>query len=198
MGHRTKQAIDTEEEEISICDAGIVKNVSVECMLRDSRRSDLIIVFDMNHYLNDEYFDYMPILQSAEHAWRDGLPFPPINVKELVNSPPKEFLVFESDSDDCPTVLWFTLCNKSFKNLKNYKPKRPFDASKNDGRPFNDFPVFSKDGNYSTYKFNNTGLQFDQLHQLMYHNVTSHIEDIKKHIAQAVERRKMRLQNGNA
>jgi len=38
---------------------GILKNVSLECVLRPERRSDLIIVFDMNSYQSDEVFDYM-------------------------------------------------------------------------------------------------------------------------------------------
>lgn len=36
---------------------------------------------------------------------------------------PKELLVFPSHGPNCPTILWFTLCNKKFRNLKDYVPK---------------------------------------------------------------------------
>nr|CAB3264922.1 cytosolic phospholipase A2 [Phallusia mammillata] len=173
LGPRYQKDVDRENEHFSVCDAGIVQNVNVEPFLKTSRFSDLIIVFDMNGYKSDEDFDYMPIIQSAVHASRNGLPFPPIQVKRLVHEAPAEFLVFEGSIDDCPTILWFTLCNKNFKEIKDYEPKIPFDETMNDGRPFNDFPVYSSGTNFGTIQFEYSELHFQQLHELMYHNVTS-------------------------
>lgn len=61
------------------------------------------------------------MLAAAAHATKAGLKFPDINLEDL--SEPKEFLAFEGDETGTPTVLWFTLCNRNFKKLKNYKPR---------------------------------------------------------------------------
>ena len=64
-----------------------------------------------------------PLLAAAAHSWQCGLKFPKIDVEKIEKGEPKELHVFPSDEDDCPTVLWFTLSNKNFKSLENYKQK---------------------------------------------------------------------------
>jgi len=44
------------------------------------------------------------------------------------------------------------------------------------GRSFNDFPVYDPGNRYSTFKFVYTEEEFDRLRDLMYYNVTSHID----------------------
>ena len=34
---------------------------------------------------------------------------------------PEPLIVYESTTDDMPTVLWFTLCNREFKNDPDYQ-----------------------------------------------------------------------------
>lgn len=65
-----------------------------------------------------------PVYTCATHAWSHKLKFPYVDFKKIASSPPKELLIFEDTNDaDCPTVLWFTLCNAKFRNASNYKPR---------------------------------------------------------------------------
>ena len=43
-------------------------------------------------------------------------------------------------------------------------------------KKFNDFTVFGKDTTYDTFSFQYEKYHFDQLKELMYHNVSTHIE----------------------
>ena len=43
-------------------------------------------------------------------------------------------------------------------------------------RAFNDFSVFGENSEYGTFRFKYDDYRFDQLRELMYHNVSSHIE----------------------
>nr|XP_026689444.1 cytosolic phospholipase A2-like [Ciona intestinalis] len=183
--------ISTSETTISLCDAGILKNVCTEPVIRPQRFSDLVLVIDCSSNDSDSSFDYMSLLQSAEHAKAQGIKFPPIDFKKIANSPPKEFQVFESNEDDCPTVLWFTLCNKGFRNLKDYQPRST--ATPPDDKPFNDFPVFDEGNSYKTHYFSYTDYHFDQLRELMYHNVMSNIEEVKVQLRNAIAKKKRRL-----
>ncbi|CAK8684780.1 unnamed protein product [Clavelina lepadiformis] len=183
--------MSVKKKTISIVDAGILFNTPTSIVLRPQRCLDLMIVMDFTAYESDDTFNYSTILCAAAHAWRAGLHFPPVDFEELTNLPPKEFLIFPSDHDDCPTVLWFTLSNKAFKNLNNYTPRsneRPSDGSK-----FNDFPVLSDGSAYSTFKFQYNKLDFDRLRELMYHNVTSHKEEIHAALQEAIERKRRRI-----
>ena len=49
-----------------------------------------------------------------------------------------------------------------------------FTADQN--RPFNNFEVFGEKSHYSTFRFHYENYHFDQLRELMYYNVSSHIE----------------------
>ena len=51
-----------------------------------------------------------------------------------------------------------------------------FDFSGDEEKPFNDFTVYGKDTNYSTFAFQYSHYHFDQLRELMYYNVTQHID----------------------
>ena len=53
---------------------------------------------------------------------------------------------------------------------------RFFMLSESQHQPFNKFHVFGKDSEYSTFQFGYDSYKFDQLRELMYHNVTIHIE----------------------
>ncbi|XP_076809591.1 cytosolic phospholipase A2-like [Clavelina lepadiformis] len=187
---KMKRQMSTRKNVISVIDAGLLFNVPTSVALRPQRMCDLLIVMDLSGYESDEKFSYSSILHGAAHAWRSGLHYPPVNFEKITNLPPKEFLIFPSDDDDCPTILWFTLCNKTFKNLKDYTPRskeRPKDDKK-----FNDFPVFVDGSPYSTFNFQYSGLEFDRLRELMYYNVTSHIDEIKVALEDAVARKTRR------
>ena len=58
---------------------------------------------------------FQPLILAAAHAHQSGLKFPKIDLEAIKNQTPKEFLFLPSDDDNCPSVLWFTLCNKKFK-----------------------------------------------------------------------------------
>ncbi|CAK8682001.1 unnamed protein product [Clavelina lepadiformis] len=194
FGIRKAKPMSTEDEIISIVDAGVLKNVCVEAVMRPQRTSDLVLVMDFNEYDSDSFFDYMPLLEAAKQSWQQGIRFPPVDFKTVVNLPPKELLVFESTDDECPTVMWFTLCNKKFRSLKDYKPPRG-DVRKHEA--FNDFSVFDKGSAYKTFHLHYNKYQFDRLHSLMYYNVSSNIEEIKVQIAKAVARKERRLSKLN-
>ncbi|CAK8682180.1 unnamed protein product [Clavelina lepadiformis] len=188
---KATMSMSTKKNTLSFVDAGILFNTPTSVVLRPQRCPDLMIVMDFTAYESDDAFDYSTVMSAAAHAWRAGLHFPQMDFEKITNLPPKEFLIFPSDDDDCPTILWFTLCNKTFKNLKDYTPRskeRPKDGSK-----FNDFPVLNEGSAYSTFTFQYDKLDFDRLRELMYFNVTSHIEEIKKTIEEAVVRRRRRL-----
>uniref|UniRef100_H2Z901 PLA2c domain-containing protein n=1 Tax=Ciona savignyi TaxID=51511 RepID=H2Z901_CIOSA len=184
--------ISTTDTVIALCDAGILKNVATEPVTRPQRFSELVIVVDFSKHESDSKFNYSHIVQTADHAKAQGIKFPPIDFKKLLNSPPKELLVFESHDDDCPTVLWFTLCTKEFRNLEDYKPRSSVKPP--DDKAFTDFSVFGSGTSYGTLNFSYTDYQFDQLRELMHFNVTSNIEVVKTHLAKAVEKKKRRLQ----
>ncbi|XP_076809592.1 cytosolic phospholipase A2-like [Clavelina lepadiformis] len=188
---KMQKQMSTKKDTISFIDAGLLFNVPTSVALRPQRGCDLVIVMDFTGNESDDKFSYSSILHGAAHAWRSGLRWPPVNFEKITNLPPKEFLIFPSDDDDCPTILWFTLCNKTFKNLKDYTP-RSKERPKDDGK-FNDFPVFVDGSPYSTFNFQYSGLEFDRLRELMYYNVTSHIDEIKAALEEAVLRKARRL-----
>nr|XP_002125337.3 cytosolic phospholipase A2 [Ciona intestinalis] len=185
--------ICTDNDVIDICDAGIVQNVCTNAVMDDRRTPDLVLVMDFNAYESDEEFDYMPLLLAWARSGIDGVRFPPVNSEALATKEPQELLIFESDGDDCPTVMWFTLCNKEFRKLRNYEPKSTQDPP--DSRWFNDFPVFGEGTSFKTINFSNTPYQFDQLRELMYYNVSKNIDKIKDQIVKAIKRKTRRLAN---
>ncbi|CAK8695640.1 unnamed protein product [Clavelina lepadiformis] len=179
---------------LSFIDAGIQKNVPTDTTLRPQRTTDLLIVFDFNGYDSDENFNYSPLLSGALHAWRSGIKFPQVDFEKIKNSTPEEFLVFPGDDNGSPTILWFTLCNKKFKDLNDYVPRSKEPAPENsEGKKFNDFPVHSEGSNYSTFNLNYNRYNFDQLRELMYYNVSSHVNEIRSELVNAVKRKQRRV-----
>ena len=47
-----------------------------------------------------------------------GLEFPEIKDQDIKSRKAKDFILLPSDKPNCPTVLWFTLSNKAFKEKK--------------------------------------------------------------------------------
>ncbi|XP_078481999.1 cytosolic phospholipase A2-like [Ciona intestinalis] len=193
LGKKKKKKMSTRKASISIVDAGILKNVPTESVLRPQRNTDLLLVLDFSENETDGCFHYRALLQAATHAITQGIKFPPIDLKKIANSPPKEFQVFESNEDDCPTVLWFTLCNKGFRNLKDYQPRSTATPPKEDGTKFNDFSVFGDNSKYSTFTMKYSNYDFDRLRELMYFNVMSNVEEIKSQIGAAVQRKRRKI-----
>ncbi|CAK8685039.1 unnamed protein product [Clavelina lepadiformis] len=188
-----KKTIPIHKKTISVADAGIWKNVPTDIVLRPQRTSDLLIVMDFTAYESDSNFNYNPLLAASTHALQTGLKFPYIDFEEVANLPPKEFRIFPSREYDCPTVIWFTLCNKKFKSLSDYKP-RSTEKPRGENKKFNDFPVHDKGTNYGTLNFQYENYHFDQLRELMYYNVSSHIEEIKMELVNAIKRKRQRLE----
>ena len=51
--------------------------------------------------------------------------FPEISIEKILEDPFREVYVFEDPNDStCPVVVWYTLYNVGFRNLKN-PPRRP-------------------------------------------------------------------------
>lgn len=73
--------------------------------------------------MSEIYNLLQPLIAAATQAWQSGLEFPTIDFEKISNMPPTEFLLLPSDGPNCPTVLWFTLCNKKFREEKNYVPR---------------------------------------------------------------------------
>uniref|UniRef100_H2Y9S3 PLA2c domain-containing protein n=1 Tax=Ciona savignyi TaxID=51511 RepID=H2Y9S3_CIOSA len=178
---------------ISVVDAGVLCNVPTDVMLRPQRATDVLIVTDFSGSPSDDKMDYSQIMVAAVQAWQNGMKFPSINFQKMVNLPPKECIVLEDVNDDeCPIVIWFTLCNKTFRNLKNFKPRNSTEPIP-DGETFNDFNVFTKETAYSTFDFDYTALEFDRLNEMMYHTITSHLSTIKDVLKRATEKKRKRL-----
>lgn len=63
------------------------------------------------------YTQLFATVQSQVHD--HGIKFPKISIDKVLEDPFREFYLFEDvDDPDCPIVLWFTLANKKFRELK--------------------------------------------------------------------------------
>jgi len=61
-------------------------------------------------------------------------------------------------------------------NLTAFLKTWMFGTDFSSGSSFNDFPVFDPGNAYSTFKFHYSSEEFDRLRDLMYYNVSSHIQ----------------------
>nr|XP_026692097.1 cytosolic phospholipase A2 isoform X1 [Ciona intestinalis] len=195
LGIRERKKMSTKRDIISVVDAGVLNNVPTDVILRPQRAVDVLIVTDFTASPSDEKLDFTQILIAAVQAWQNGMKFPPISFDKIANLPPQEYIVLEDENDDeCPIVVWITLCNKKFQNLKNFKPRYSTEDVP-EGQKFNDFNVFTKETAFSTFDFDYTGLEFDQLVELMYYNVTSCSDTIQAAIKRAIKKKRRKRAN---
>ena len=114
--------------------------------------------------------------KTKQWADENGYKFPTITDDIFDKDQLKEYYIVEDAGDpDCPSVVFFSLCNVSRRDVDI--PGQDDSFAKVD--PF--APV------YSTFNFNYTADDFQRLHELCYYNATLAAEDIKKVIARKLK-----------
>jgi phospholipase A2 len=161
---------------LTVVDAGLDFNLPFPPLLRPERPTDVFLVFDFSWLGSQENDPFGELRNAKQWADDNGYKFPTIPDDIFDKNQPKEYYIVEDHDDpDCPTVVFFSLCNVS---------RRFVDISGQDESfakvdPFG--PV------YSTFNFNYTAEDFHRLHGLCYYNATLAVEDIKEAIARKLK-----------
>lgn len=179
---------------IYVCDSGLSFNSPYPMVLRPQRNVDLLLSFDFSARKKEDEMPFEELLLAEKWARENKIKFPPINAEEQYKKHGmKEFYVFEDPEDlDCPVIVHFVLCNKTFKEQSS--PGVPRETA--EAKKFADFPVFEDPkGAYSTFNFHYPEKPFDRLTKLNEFNTLLGEQTIKDAMTECVRRRRKRTRH---
>ncbi|CAB3377288.1 Hypothetical predicted protein [Cloeon dipterum] len=178
-----------EAKRLYLVDSGLTFNFPFPLLLRPQRAVDLYLCFDFSTREKDEDMPFNQLIVSEKWAKLNHVPFPPVEQlsKKFAEEPLREHYIFDDPEDpQCPTILLFVMCNKTFRDFK--EPGVPRETKEE--KEFADFEIFGPETPYSILNFQYTNEQFDRLNKLMEYNTKLGIPMIKEAIERAIEKRK--------
>lgn len=178
----------TNVKHLYMVDAGLTFNSPFPVVLRPQREVDIILSFDFSARPSDSTPPFKELLLAAEWAKKHKISFPPIDTTIFDREGLKELYIFRHPTDPhCPVVFHFCLVNIEFRSQIKPGVRRRTQQDKQ----FADFDIFDDPATpYSTFNFKYSHLAFERLSKLTEFNTLLNIEEIKKCLAQIVEKKR--------